>query len=76
MRFDASLKRLQQAVSNLEKASKKAAKAKKTVSSNQMDMFSSPVVEQSPSNDFDVDQLKQQLDDAIASVENVLKETA
>jgi Sec-independent protein translocase protein TatA len=76
MRFDASLKRLQKAVSDLEKTSKKLAKSKKSSNNNQIDMFAAPVAQHSPSNDIDIDQLKQQLDDAIESVENVLKEPA
>lgn len=74
MRFDASLKELQKAIKDLEKASKKAAKSKgKAGVTNQIDMFSSAP---SPSNDIDVEALKSQLDDAIASVETILKESA
>ena len=73
MRFDASLKELQQAIKNLETASKKAAKSKgKNASVNQIDMFAMPA----PSNDIDIDKLKSQLDDAIQSVETILKESA
>ncbi len=73
MRFDASLKELQKAIKDLETASKKAAKSKgKGVSINQIDMFSAPT----PSNDIDVDGLKSQLDEAISSVETILKESA
>ena len=73
MRFDASLKELQKAIKDLEKAGKEAAKKRgKATSTNQMDMFAMPV----PSNDIDVDTLKKQLDDAIASVETVLKEAS
>jgi hypothetical protein len=73
MRFDASLKELQKAIKDLEKAGKDAAKKKgKATSTNQMDMFAMPA----PSNDIDVQKLKSQLDDAIASVETVLKESA
>jgi len=75
MRFDASLKELQKAIKDLEKASKKAAKSKgKGASINQIDMFASPAP--APSNDIDVDALKSQLDEAISSVETVLKESA
>lgn len=76
MRFDASLKRLQKAVSDLEKASKNAAKKNKNVNSAQIDMFASPVFSNAPSNDIDVKHLKKQLDDAISSMETLLKESA
>lgn len=73
MRFDASLKELQKAIKDLEKASKKAVKSKgKGVNINQIDMFAAPA----PSNDIDVEALKSQLDDAISSVETILKESA
>ena len=76
MRFDASLKRLQKAVEDLEKASKKVAKAKgkNSVHSNQIDMFAMPMA--TPSNDIDVEDLKKQLDAAISSVETLMKESA
>jgi hypothetical protein len=74
MQFDASLKRLQKAVDNLEKASKKAVKSKGGVNASQMDMFSMPPP--APSNDIDVDMLKKQLDEAISSVETLMKESA
>ena len=73
MRFDASLKRLQKAVENLEKASKNAAKKKSNNAlAGQIDMFAAPM----PSNDIDVSSLKKQLDEAISSVETLLKESA
>lgn len=73
MRFDASLQQLQKAIKDLEAASKKAAKSKgKGASVNQIDMFAMPA----PSNDIDVDALKSQLDEAIQSVETILKESA
>jgi Sec-independent protein translocase protein TatA len=73
MRFEASLKELQKAVKNLEKASKSAAKSKsKVTTTNQIDMFSSVA----PSNDIDVKALKKQLDEAISSVETLIKESA
>ena len=75
MRFDASLKELQKAIKDLEKASKKAAKSKGNAGNiNQIDMFSAPMA--APSNDIDVDALKSQLDDAISSVETIIKESA
>lgn len=75
MRFDASLKRLQKAVENLEKASKQAVKTKKSgANANQIDMFAMPMAQ--PSNDIDVKQLKKQLDEAISSVETLIKESA
>ena len=75
MRFDASLKELQKAIKDLDKASKKAVKSKgSTASVNQIDMFSSSAP--APSNDIDVDALKSQLDDAITSVETIIKESA
>ncbi|PCI01931.1 MAG: hypothetical protein COB76_00040 [Alphaproteobacteria bacterium] len=76
MRFDASLKRLQKAVSGLEKASKKAAKSKAgaSVNTNQIDMFGGGAPQ--ASNDFDVKELKNQLDEAISSVETLIKESA
>lgn len=75
MRFDASLKRLQQAVQDLEKASKKAASSRKnTTQAGQIDMFAAPMLE--PSNDIDVETLKKQLDNAISSVETLMKESA
>jgi len=74
MRFDASLKELQKAIKDLEKASKKAAKSKGNAGNiNQIDMFSATPA---PSNDIDVDALKSQLDDAISSVETIIKESA
>jgi len=76
MHFDASLKRLQDAVKNLEKASKTAAKKKNAVASSQIDMFAAPVTTSSASNDIDVKALKHQLDEAISSVETILKESA
>jgi hypothetical protein len=73
MRFEASVKELQKAIKDLEKASKNAAKKQpKAKATNQMDMFSFGA----PSNDIDVDTLKKQLDDAIQSVETVLKEAS
>ena len=73
MRFEASLKELQQAIKNLEKASKSAAKSKnKGASVNQIDMFSMAPA----SNDIDVVALKKQLDEAISSVETLIKESA
>lgn len=76
MRFDASLKDLQSAIKDLEKASKKAAKSKgKGASVNQIDMFASAPMP-AASNDIDVDALKTQLDDAINSVEAILKEAS
>jgi len=76
MRFDASIKELQKAIKSLEKASKKAAKSKsKSTNTNQIDMFSMPV-QSAPANDIDVKALKKKLDDAIASVETIMKESA
>lgn len=73
MRFESSLKQLQKAIKDLEKSSKKAAKKQMaSVSNNQIDMFAAPV----PSNDVDVDVLKKQLDEAISSIENVMKEAS
>jgi len=73
MRFDASLKELQKAIKDLEKSSKDAAKRKpKLTPSNQIDMFSAPA----PSNDVDVKALKKQLDNAISSIETVMKEAS
>lgn len=73
MRFDASLKELQKAVKDLEKASKSTVKKKgKAVSANQIDMFSAA----SPANDIDVKALKKQLDQAISSMETIIKESA
>ena len=73
MRFDASLKELQSAVKELEKASKNAAKKKgKSVHTNQIDMFAMAV----PANDIDVKALKKQLDEAISSMETLIKESA
>lgn len=78
MHFDASLKRLQGAVKKLEKASKSAAKKNSSVSSAQIDMFAAPAPapSTSASNDIDVKALKHQLDEAISSVETILKESA
>jgi hypothetical protein len=77
MHFDASLKRLQNAVKNLEKASKSAAKKKSSISSAQIDMFSAPAPAcTNASNDIDVKALKHQLDEEISSVETILKESA
>lgn len=76
MRFEASLRELQKAIKDLEKTSKKVAKGKgKGASINQIDMFAAPAPA-APSNDIDVDALKAQLDEAISSVETVLKESA
>ena len=73
MRFEASLKELQKAIKDLEKASKNAAKGKsKSGVSNQIDLFAAPA----PSNDIDIKSLKNQLDEAISSVETLLKESA
>jgi len=73
MRFESSLNQLQKAIKDFEKSSKKAAKKKMAaVSNNQIDMFAAPV----PSNDVDVDMLKKQLDEAISSIENVMKEAS
>ncbi len=73
MRFDASLKELQKAIKDLEKASKKAAKSKAKASvTNQIDMFGAAT----PSNDIDIDGLKNQLDEAISSVQTLIKESA
>jgi hypothetical protein len=73
MRFEASLKELQSAVKDLEKVNKKAASKKgKGASINQMDMFAAVP----PANDIDVDALKKQLDDAITSMETLIKESA
>jgi hypothetical protein len=75
MRFDASLKELQKAIKDLEKSSKKAVKGKsKSSSTNQIDMFSAPMP--ASSNDIDVKVLKKQLDEAISSIETVMKESA
>ena len=66
MRFDASLKELQKAVKDLEKASKTTAKKKgKFTNTNQIDMFGMSA----PANDIDVKALKKQLDEAISSME-------
>jgi len=77
MRFEASVKDLQKAIKDLEKASKQAVKkqSRSAKSSNQIDMFAAPPA-QAPSNDIDVDALKLQLDQAIHSVETILKESA
>lgn len=73
MRFESSLKELQKAIKDLEKASKKAAKSKSKASvSNQIDMFGTVT----PSNDIDIDGLKNQLDEAISSVKTLIKESA
>lgn len=73
MRFDASLKELQKAVKDLEKASKATAKKKgRATSTNQIDMFAAPA----PANDIDVKALKKQLDEAISSMETIIKESA
>ena len=73
MRFEASLKELQKAVKDLEKASKTASKKKgKSASTNQIDMFGMSA----PANDIDVNTLKKQLDDAISSMETLIKESA
>ena len=74
MQFEASLKELQQAIKDLEKVSKNAAKKGKKSSAGvaQIDMFAGPA----PANDIDVDALKAQLDEAISSVETLLKESA
>lgn len=72
MRFEASLKELQKAIKDLEKAGKTAASKKSKSSVNQIDMFAMPA----PSNDVDVDMLKKQLDEAISSVETLIKESA
>ena len=73
MRFEASLKDLQKAVKDLEKASKKAAKKKaKVTTTNQIDMFAAPA----PSNDVNIDALKEQLDVAISSIETLIQESA
>lgn len=71
MRFDASLKELQKAVKDLEKVSKSTAKKKgKTSNFNQIDMFAAPA------NDIDIKTLKKQLDEAISSMETLIKESA
>lgn len=71
MRFDASLKELQKAVKDLEKVSKSTAKKKgKTSHINQIDMFAAPA------NDIDIKTLKKQLDEAISSMETLIKESA
>ena len=67
---------MQKAVADLEKASKSAAKKKNTIASAQIDMFAAPAPTNDPSNDIDVKALKLQLDEAISSVENLLKESA
>ena len=73
MRFEASLKELQKAVKDLEKASKNTVKKKgKMINANQIDMFSFG----QPANDIDVEALKKQLDEAISSMETLLKESA
>ena len=73
MRFEASLKELQKAVKDLEKASKSTAKKKgKAVNTNQIDMFGMA----QPANDIDVKALKKQLDEAISSMETLIKESA
>lgn len=72
MRFEASLKELQKAIKDLEKAGKNAASKKSKSSANQIDMFAMPA----PSNDVDIDMLKKQLDEAISSVETLIKESA
>ena len=74
MRFDASLKKLQKAVADLEKASKSAAQSKSKANAAQIDMFS--FAPAAPSNDIDVETLKKQLDEAISSVETLMKESA
>jgi len=62
----------------LEKTSKKVAKGKaKANSTNQIDMFAmGNAPTPTPSNDIDVEALKSQLDEAISSVETLLKESA
>ena len=73
MRFEASLKELQKAVKDLEKASKTTAKKKgKATNTNQIDMFGMA----QPANDIDVKALKEQLDEAISSMETLIKESA
>ena len=73
MRFESSLKELQKAIKDLEKASKKVAKSKAKASvTNQIDMFGAAP----PSNDIDIDGLKNQLDEAISSVQTLIKESA
>ena len=75
MKFDASVKELQKAIKDLEKASKKAAKQKmpKVTSTNQIDMFA---VAPAPSNDIDAAALKKQIDVAISSIETLIKQSA
>lgn len=75
MRFEASLKQLQKAIKDLEKQSKKVAKkSAKVVNTNQIDMFAGSAPQ--ASNDIDVQELKKQLDEAISSVETLIKESA
>lgn len=76
MRFDASLKRLQDAVKELEKASKAAAKKKSGVLANQQDLFGGFAPQTSDNDNVDFSALKNQLDQAINSVETLLKESA
>lgn len=71
MRFEASLKDLQQAIKTLEKNVSKSRAKKSTVMTNQIDMFADP---KSPANDLDIEMLKKQLDAAIDSVESLVKQ--
>lgn len=76
MRFDASLKRLQEAVKELEKTSKAAAKKKGGGLSNQQDLFGGGHVAASDNDNIDFSAITEQLDNAITSVETLLKESA
>jgi|GEM_PF-1774394 len=76
MRFDASLRRLQDAVKELETASKAAAKKRSNSLTNQQDLFSGFVTQASDNDNIDFSALKNQLDEAISSVETLLQESA
>jgi exonuclease VII small subunit len=76
MRFEASLKELQKAVKELEKAGKSVKKKQKNVSTNQIDMFGLSAPSTNAANDLDVKSLKKQLDEAISSMETLIKGAA
>lgn len=76
MRFDASLKRLQTAVKELEKTSRAAAKKKGGGLAGQQDLFSGFAAKPSDNDNIDFSALKNQMDEAIVSVETLLKESA
>jgi hypothetical protein len=71
-----ALERLNAKVDVLEKAigQQPARRGQKTL--NQLDMFGVPIAAPAPAQDYDMDQLAERLDRAIAQIEDVLQAAA